>query len=92
MTETKNRLSALLAEVRAGETVLILDRGVPVARLEPVTAGDDADGRLARLQRAGVLIPARAEPALELALADPPAPEPGASAVQALLDERRTGR
>lgn len=56
ITEAKNGLSALIDQVRAGETVLITDRGVPVARLEPAaaTAGDD-DGRLARLERAGVI-------------------------------------
>ena len=57
ITETKNRLSALLDEVRAGETVLIVDRGIPVARLEPAArrSPDDAGGRLARLERAGLL-------------------------------------
>ncbi len=36
ITEAKSGLSALIDQVRAGETILITDRGVPVARLEPV--------------------------------------------------------
>src|SRR5688500_6315160 len=53
LTDTKNNLSALIDEVREGETVLILDRGRPVARLEPVV-GDSPDpaGRLAQIGRA----------------------------------------
>src|SRR5438105_4648402 len=93
VTEAKNRLSALLAEVRAGETVVIVDRGVPVARLEPVAGQrDDAEGRLARLQRTGALHAARREPPVGLVLEEPPRPGPGASAVEALLAERSAGR
>jgi len=33
----KDGLSALLDRVKAGETILIMDRGVPVAGLEPPT-------------------------------------------------------
>ncbi|HQP94219.1 MAG TPA: type II toxin-antitoxin system prevent-host-death family antitoxin, partial [Thermoanaerobaculia bacterium] len=35
ISEAKNRLSALLDEVREGASVTITDRGRPVARLEP---------------------------------------------------------
>ncbi len=41
ISETKNRLSELLGRVRGGETLLILDRKKPVARIEPVKAGED---------------------------------------------------
>lgn len=36
--EAKTQLSRLLQEVRAGEDVVITNRGEPVARLVPVTA------------------------------------------------------
>lgn len=91
ITEAKNGLSALIDRVRAGETVVILDRGVPVAVLEPVTSTSDPGGHLRRLQRMGVItmgsgeVPARLR---EL----PPAPASGASLTEALLDERRNGR
>lgn len=93
VTETKNRLSALIDQVRAGETVLIVDRGVPVARIESAAAlTDDVNGRLARLQRTGAIRAAEGEPPLELLREEPPRPKGKASAVSALLAERREGR
>jgi prevent-host-death family protein len=38
ITEAKNNLSALVDRLRGGSSILIVDRGQPVARLEPVTA------------------------------------------------------
>ncbi len=55
ITDAKNGLSALIDLVRAGESVVITDRGRPVARLEPVASADDAPGRLLRLERAGIV-------------------------------------
>ena len=46
VSEAKNRLSALLDRVRHGHTIVIEDRGVPVARLEPIAGGGAADGRV----------------------------------------------
>jgi prevent-host-death family protein len=37
LTEAKNQLSALVAGLKGGGPVLIVDRGRPVALLEPVT-------------------------------------------------------
>lgn len=93
ITETKNHLSALLEKVRHGETILITDRGIPVARLESVnTAGfDDPDGRLARLERQGLLIRAKAPPPVKLISRRPPKPRKGGDILKALLEERRTG-
>lgn len=60
ITEAKNRLSALLDRVRHGETVIVEDRGVPIAQVSPITArGAAADReRLARLERQGIVRPA----------------------------------
>lgn len=92
ITEAKNRLSALLDVVKGGETVLIVDRGVPVARLESAVTSEDVDGRIARLERAGLVRRGTATPPLELILSDPPAPRRGGSVLEALLEERREGR
>ena len=94
ITETKNRLSALIDRVRHGDTVLIMDRGVPVARLTSALgdAPDDAEGRLARLERRGVLRRAASAPPRALILTRPPRPTRGRSALAALLEERRQGR
>ncbi|HEX3110752.1 MAG TPA: type II toxin-antitoxin system prevent-host-death family antitoxin [Thermoanaerobaculia bacterium] len=94
ISETKNGLSALLDRVRHGESILITDRSHPIARLEPVVSGDDAgpdEGRLARLERAGVIRRARRTRLEEIARVLPPASEPGGDIVDALLEERRRG-
>jgi prevent-host-death family protein len=92
ITEAKNGLSALIDQVRAGRTILITDRGIPVARLEPVADHPDQEGRLARLERAGVIRRGLAPPPLDLLANPPPRLRPGVSVVEALLEERRTGR
>jgi prevent-host-death family protein len=92
ITELKNHLSAFIDQVRAGESVLILDRGRAVARLEPVVRHRDATGRLERLERAGILQSGSGPPPLNRLRQPPPALEGGASVVQALLDERGEGR
>lgn len=95
ITETKNNLSALLDQVREGQSVLIMDRNRPIARLEPVGAAEDepASGRLARLERSGAVRRGRGKLDVE-AFGRMPLPKPrrGASVVKALLDERREGR
>ena len=92
ITEAKNRLSALIDRVRAGETVVITDRGTPVARLEPMTTHPDPDGRIARLERAGIVRRGLAPPPLELLAKPAPRLPPGVSVVETVLEERRTGR
>lgn len=93
ITEAKNTLSALIDRVKGGAAVLIVDRGRPVARLEPVGALAAVDGgRLAQLERDGVVRPARAAVPRGLFTTSPPKPRKGASGVRALLDERRDGR
>jgi prevent-host-death family protein len=94
ISQTKNQLSALLDQVRHGETILVVDRNRPVARIEPVGAGpqQDVDGRLVRLERAGLLKRGNAD-AGRRALARPaPKPRRGGDILQALLDERGEGR
>ena len=92
ITEAKNRLSALIDRVRHGETVVITDRGRPVARLESVVTDPVADpaGRLARLERRGLLRRAGAPPAKT-----PRAFARGSRAsrtLDLLLEERRSSR
>jgi prevent-host-death family protein len=93
ITEVKNNLSALIDRVKGGAPVLIVDRGRPVARLEPVTAfRSDDEGRLARLVREGVVRPARAGVNKDVFTTRPPRPIGNASGVRALIEERREGR
>ncbi len=94
ITEAKNNLSALIDGLKGGGPVLIVDRGRPVARLEPVSSGDQVDdeGRLARLVRDGIVRPARSAPIRTLFTREPPRPKTSVSVVEAVLAERREGR
>jgi len=95
ISETKNSLSALLDRVRHGETVVITDRSRPIARLEPMgregASGPD-EGRLARLERAGVIRRASRERLDEILRVPPIAPAHGADIVAAVIEDRRGGR
>lgn len=92
ITQAKNGLSALIDRVKGGESILILDRGTPVARLEPIVGSGASDGRLARLERAGIIRRAVAAPPVDLIMQPGPLVPPGASVLDALLEERREGR
>ena len=94
VTEAKNGLSALIDGLRGGAAVLIVDRGRPVARLEPVSSAPAVleDGRLMRLVREGIVRPARYSLPKSLFSTQPPAPKADVSAVEALLEERRESR
>jgi prevent-host-death family protein len=94
ITEAKNRLSALIDSLKGGTPVLIVDRGRPVARLEPVSGTRESanDGRLARLIRDGVVRRGRTAPPRALVASKPPRPKAGASALRLLIEDRRQGR
>ena len=61
ISEARNGFSDLLRQVRLGETVLVTDRGKPVARIEPCRAEAFGDGGAAALlARRGIAAPPRA--------------------------------
>ena len=93
ISEAKNALSALLDRVRNGQSITIEDRGVPVARLEPVVGSQgDPSGRAARLERLGIVRPPAAAFEKSLLRTRPPAARRGKRASDVLLAERREGR
>jgi prevent-host-death family protein len=92
ITQAKNGLSALIDRVRAGESIVLLDRGTPVARLEPIVGRGDTEGRLRRLERAGLVRVGVTTPPIDALLEPGPAVAAGSSAVDALIEERRSGR
>jgi prevent-host-death family protein len=93
ISEAKNNLSALIDGVKGGSPVLIVDRGRPVARLEPVTGlSSDDEGRLARLVREGIVRAGRGKLRKSVLASKPPRPSGGASGVRLLLEDRREGR
>ena len=94
MTEAKNGLSRLLAEVGRGESVLIVRRGTPVARIEPYQAEATSDDEaVADLIRRGIADPPAAPYTVgELqAMPSPRLPE-GVSASRLIAAERADER
>jgi len=92
VSELKAGLSAYLARVKAGEEVVVTDRGTPVAKLVPIPRDEDPEmERMRRLAAQGLLrLPAKALPP---GFWDGPLPEdPGDSVLKALLEDRETGR
>lgn len=51
--ELKTHLSAYLRRVKAGETIVITDRGTPIGRIVPV--GTSLDERMEALGQAGLI-------------------------------------
>lgn len=90
VSEAKRGLTALLDEVRRGETVLITHHGKPVARLEPYqTLGLADDEAAAALVRRGVVRPPRTRLDVEKFLARPlPRIGEGLSASEIVVEER----
>lgn len=104
ISQLRNGLSAYLRRVRRGETVLVMDRKFPVARLTPVGGSPglreepsahavanqelEDEARLARLEAAGVLLPP-ATPGSAAELIRNWAPVPGAGLVEAVIAGRR---
>ena len=92
ITEVKNGLSALLDQVKAGETIIITDRGIPVARIVRDSNVDDEDGgRVVRLLRGGVATTQGRPPPVDLILSPFPPESKPAGVLDALLEERESG-
>lgn len=93
VSELKAKLSEFLSQVRAGNEVLITDRGNPVARLVPVAAADEKARRrsLVSMERQGLVrlgssrLPKNF---WKMQRGD----DPGGLVLKALLEEREEGR
>ena len=91
IADLKARLSRYLDMVRAGEEVIVTDRGRPIARIAPISDSLHMEGRLERLVRTGEVRPPVRKDALDLdQLTRPADPEGRARAL--LLEERAEGR
>ena len=85
VTELKNQLSRYLRLVKNGETIEIVERSLPIARLEAM-GSSRPDERLERLERDGIVQPARAKARADL-IERTPVPCRG-DAVDAVLKSR----
>jgi prevent-host-death family protein len=90
VAEIKARLSEYLAAVEAGEEVLVTKRGVPVARLAPLSPETAPNAHLERLEKAGLL--RRPTRKLDASFWKLPRPkDPEGAVLKALLAEREEG-
>jgi prevent-host-death family protein len=91
ISEAKAKLSALLDRVKAGETVTITDRGVPVAQIVPLNGSSevDWDARMESLERRGIIRRPKQNLDMRAFLADHPPVKFEGSVLEALLEERR---
>ncbi len=92
ISEVKNGLSAIIDRVKGGESILVTDRGIPVAVIEPIGGRIDVEDRLARLERAGVIRRSKGELPMELLRTPGPTLPDGVNLVDYVIDERRSGR
>lgn len=57
LAKLKARLSAYVEKLRTGDSILILDRGQPVAILSPLQGEEALRANVARLERDGLIKP-----------------------------------
>lgn len=89
VSDLKNQLSRYLDYVRNGETVLVLDRNIPVAELKPITE-KTSNVKLAALERKGII--RRGSARLPNKFFNQTLGGRGAGVLKALLEEREKGR
>jgi antitoxin (DNA-binding transcriptional repressor) of toxin-antitoxin stability system len=91
ISELRDSLSKYLARVRKGETVIVYDRDTPIARIEPIAPADGGVPDWVRdAERRGILSPPKVRRPARL---PPPVKiDRRFSVLEALLEERRSGR
>jgi antitoxin (DNA-binding transcriptional repressor) of toxin-antitoxin stability system len=94
ISELRDGLSEYLARVRKGETIIVYDRDTPIARIEPIAVVANEPGVpdwVIEAERRGIMSPPKIRGRAPL-LVDPIKVEPRFSLLEALLEERRSGR
>ena len=92
LTDFRRRLGAYLRKARAGETIVIVDRNRPIARLEPIRHRGTTDDRVDRLEAAGIVRRGRKPWRPDRLKAKADLPRSKHSVLAALLDSRRSSR
>ena len=93
IAELKAQLSHYLAVTKAGEEVLITDRGRPVAKLSPLGPRDtDVPSHLLEMERRGEVKMGAGRMPDEVRERPRPRVKRGYSGVEAVNEERRQGR
>jgi antitoxin (DNA-binding transcriptional repressor) of toxin-antitoxin stability system len=94
ISELRDGLSEYLARVRKGETVIVYDRDTPIARIEPIAAATNEPGVpdwVVEAEKRGIISPPKIRGGPPL-VPNPVKADPKFSLLEALLEERRSGR
>ncbi len=91
ISELKAKLSEHLRRVKAGETVIVTDRGRAVAQLSPPPRVEDEDAELQELAAAGLIRLGNGRPWERLEKLPLPR-DPNGFVLKALLKDREEGR
>ena len=83
--ELKTRLGRYLRKVREGVTLVVTERGRPVAEVRPIRSGDSINARLQELERLGILTC----PSTQRLAAFRAARTKGSSVSEAIVEDRR---
>lgn len=86
----KARLSEYLRRVKLGEPVVVTERGVAVATIQPIDPAQARTSRLAELRRAGLVREPRKKLGREFFSAERPK-DPEGRSLDASLEERAEG-
>ena len=91
VSKLKAHLSDYLTQVKAGNEVLITDRGKPVARLVPLSRPRDLQESLVRMEKEGLIQIGSGKLPKDFWKMRRPA-DPDGAVLKALLEERETAR
>ncbi len=86
IAELKNRLSLYLNEVRGGVEILVKDRDLPIARIVPLTFGDQDQEMVALAVRGRIRL---GKGAIGEEFWGMPAPKVSAKALRRVIEEER---
>ncbi len=92
VSQLKASVSEYLSRVKAGEEILITDRGKPIAKIIPLQRnGDMMDNRMSHLERIGLARVGKGQMPEEI-WGFPVARDSAGQALATLLDERESER
>ena len=91
VSELKAKLSAYLDAVKAGQEIVVTDRGLPVARISGIPAAEQIESRMARLAAAGMIRLGSDKLPESFWRADRPE-DPDGLSLRFVLEERSVGR
>ena len=95
VSEIEKNFDEVLDHLQRGEQVVVTKNGVAVAQIAPAPARRDEtdDEKLARLEKAGVIVRNGTGRIPQWLIDEPPIKLPeGVSVLEALLEERRTAK